>query len=54
MRYLHHELELSGADIARLCDTTYARVKGALKRHGIEMVSYRGGRSKIAPRRDGE
>ncbi len=52
MRHLHHELELSCTDISRLCDTTAARVKGALKRHRIEIVSYRGGRSKIAPRRD--
>lgn len=50
LRYLHHELELSVTDIARVCDTTYARVKVALKRLGIERRSYRGGRSKLAPR----
>lgn len=52
MRHLHHDLELSVTDIARLCSTTPARVRGALKRLGIKIVSYRGGRSKIAPRRD--
>jgi len=54
MVYLHHELELSITDIARLCDTTYARVKSALHRLGIEIVSYRGAPSKIAPPPDGE
>jgi len=49
MRHLHHDQELSVTDIARVCGTTYARVKGALKRLGIERRSYRGGRSKIAP-----
>lgn len=52
MIYLHHELELSATDISRLCDTTPARVRGALKRLGIEFRSYRGGRSKLAPRRE--
>lgn len=52
MGHLHHDLELSASDIAKLCGTTYARVKGALKRLGIEQRSYRGGRSKIGPRRD--
>lgn len=50
MIYLHHDLELSATDIARLCDTTPARVRGALKRLGIECKSYMGGRSKLAPR----
>jgi hypothetical protein len=47
MQYLHCDQELSVTDIARVCGTTYARVKGALKRLGIERRSYRGGRSKI-------
>jgi len=50
MSYLHHDKELSASDIAKLCGTTYARVKGALKRLGIEQRSYRGQRSKIDPR----
>ena len=52
LEYLHHDLDLSRSDIAKLCDTTPARVKGALKRHGLEQRSQRGGRSKIAPRSD--
>ena len=54
LRHLHHDLELSRSDIAKLCNTTYARVKSALWRHGIEQRSQRGGRSKIAPRPDVE
>lgn len=49
LEYLHHTLELSMSDIALLIEGlgTGTAVKGHLRKHGLEIRSQRGGRSKL-------